>query len=75
MGRKRIKLADAVRKAAKNYDGLRRTLCRAAKIDEAQFSHFMADSRGLSVAALERLAEVLNLELVTRPKRRRKGKT
>lgn len=75
MARTPNRLSDTVREAVKNHDGQRRTLCRAAGIDEGLLSHFMAGRKGLSVASLERLAEVLGLELFAPRKRRRKGKT
>ena len=74
MGRKRIKLSDAIRQAVRDSELSRAAICRAAKIDEGLLSHFMAGRKGLSVASLDRLADVLELQVVSRAKSGRKGR-
>lgn len=64
MERKRLKLSDAVRRAVRDYDGPRAAICRAALINEGLLSHFMAGQKGLSLASLDRLTDVLGLRIV-----------
>jgi len=64
MERKRPKLSDAVRRAVREYAGPRAAICRAARINEGLLSHFMAGQKGLSLASLDRLADVLGLRIV-----------
>ncbi len=47
---------------------------RATGIDQGQLSKLMSGEAGLSIASLERLAEFLNLEIIVRPKRRKRSK-
>jgi len=75
MGKKPVKFSDAIRKAVNDSGRSRYSICKAAEIDQSQFSKFMAGLHGLSMAKLDRLAAVLGLEL--RPVKRagkRKGK-
>ena len=70
-------LLDEVRKAikaAKQAGRSRYSISRATGISEAQLSRLMAGQAGLSIESLEALADHLGLEIVIRPKRRRKGK-
>lgn len=64
MERKRPKLSDAVRRAVRDCDGPRAAICRAAGINEGLLSHFLAGQKGLSLASLDRLADVLGLRIV-----------
>ncbi|NQT13555.1 MAG: helix-turn-helix transcriptional regulator [Planctomycetes bacterium] len=48
-------------------------ISKATGIDQAQLSRLMAGQSGLSIASLERLSDYLGLEVLIRPKRRRKG--
>ena len=74
MVRKRPKLSDGIRQAVRESRLARVAICRAAGIDEGQFSHFMAGRKGLSIASLDRLADVLKLEVVSRQEGDRKGR-
>ena len=72
-------LSDEVRQAV-DASGLgRNEVGRRARIDKAALSRFMAGQAGLSMAALDRLAEVLELKIVSpgllihRPPKRAKG--
>jgi len=64
MGQKRAKLSDQVRQAVEASGASRYALCKAIKIDQGHFSRFMAGTMGLSMSALDDLAEVLRLRIV-----------
>ena len=73
MARRHATLSDAVRKAIKASDESRYAICKACDIDQAAMSRFMAGTVGLQLAAFERLAAYLGLELTQRRGKRRKG--
>jgi hypothetical protein len=61
-------ISDQIR-AAIDASGLSRyRICCLTGIDQASMSKFMGGERGLSLAAVDRLGEVLGLELVARGK-------
>lgn len=64
MGQRQAKLSDQVRWAVESSGASRYSLCKAAGIDQGQFSRFMAGTMGLSMNALDALAEVLGLRIV-----------
>ncbi len=64
MGQKRDRLSDQVRRAVEDSGVSRYAICKASKIDQGQFSRFMAGTMGLSMNALDALADVLNLRIV-----------
>ena len=49
-------------------------IAKNTEISQAQLSRLLSGERGLRIAALERLADELGLEIVVRRKRRRKGR-
>jgi len=53
-----------VRRAVAESGLSNRALCLAAGLDQATLSRFMAGTRGISLATLDVLADVLGLELV-----------
>lgn len=61
---KHPKLSEAVRRAIRDYDGPRASICRAAGINEGLLSHFVAGHKGLSLASLDRLTDVLGLRIM-----------
>ena len=62
----RKSLGDQIR-AAVNASGVSRyAICKAAAIDQASFSRFMAGKVGLTLAHLDALADVLGLDVVAR---------
>ena len=65
---------DDIRKAINGSDKSRYRIWKETGITQAQLSKLMHGERGLSIEALERLAENLELEIVIRPKKRRKGR-
>ena len=63
MGRKRIKLSDQVRRAIKESGMTRYAICQETGIDQGAMSHFLAGHRGLSMDSLDRLADLLKLNI------------
>ena len=64
---------DDIRKAIDAGDKTRYRIWKETGITQAQLSKLMRGQRGLSIEALERLVDCLGLEILIRPKRRRKG--
>jgi len=72
MKREPNKLSDQLRRAVDAAELSRYRIALEAEIDHATLSRFMNGKRGLSMDNMDRLAEVLALELVAkRPTRRR----
>ena len=63
---------DAIRRAIVASDKSRYRLWQETGISQGHLSEFMAGTKGLSVEALERLAECLDLEIIIRPVKRPK---
>ena len=72
MGMTRI--LDAICEAIEASDKTRYRIAKDTGISQAHLSRLMSGERGLSIDTLERLADYLGLEIVIRPKRRRKGR-
>lgn len=66
------KIQDAVRRAVEASDLSRYRMAKDLEISQATISKFMSGERGLGIETLERLAEYLSLEIIIRPKRRRR---
>jgi transcriptional regulator with XRE-family HTH domain len=66
MGKKRVKLSDQVRHAVDASGLSRYRICKTLGIDQATMSRFMADKGGLSIDNLDALADLLNLDIVTK---------
>lgn len=65
------RISSAVRRAIEASSLSRYAICKAAGIDQAAMSRFMAGKSGLTTASLDALADVLGLEIVIRRKRRK----
>ena len=63
---------DKIRAAIKSSGATRYRIAKDLDISQAQLSRLMSGERGLSIEALERLAEYLGLEIILRPKRRKR---
>ena len=74
MSKKQVKLTDQVRQAASKCGMGQNALARAAGIHKAAMSRFISGERGLSMEALDALADVLRLDVVVREKHGRKAK-
>ena len=69
------RILDAICEAIEASDKTRYRIAKDTGISQPQLSRLMTGERGLSIDALERLADYLGSEIVMRPKRRRrKGK-
>ena len=71
---KRIKLSDQIRQAVDSSGISQYRLSKEVRISKTSLSRFMRGERGLTLQALDRLADFLELEIVIRPKDRSKGK-
>ena len=65
---------DELRQAIAASDKSRYRLWQETGISQGQLSEFMAGTKGLSVEALETLADCLDLEIIPRPKTANRGK-
>ena len=64
---------DDIRQAIAASDKSRYRLWQETGISQGQLSEFMAGTKGLSVEALEKLAECMDLEITVRPIKRTKN--
>lgn len=69
---KRERLLDQVRQAVRESGLSHYAVCKAARIDKATMSRFMAGQCGITVRTLDALADVLGLRIVT--DKRKKGR-
>lgn len=67
-------ILDEIREAIAASDKSRYAIAKETGVSQSQLCQFMAGTKGLSVDALERVAESLGLEVTVRSKRRRKGR-
>jgi len=67
------KMLDEIRKAIDASGKTRYRIWQETGLTQAHLSKVMSGERGLSLDAMETLAECLGLEIMIRPKRRRKG--
>lgn len=66
---------DHIRDAIAASDKSRYRMAKETGIGEPHLCQFMAGTKGLSVEALEKLADCLGLEIITSPKNSNRGKT
>jgi hypothetical protein len=67
-------ILDDIRKAIDASDKTRYRISKETGISESRLCQLMGGTKGLSIEALELLADCLGLKIVTEPKRRKKGK-
>ncbi len=67
-------ILDDIRKAIEASGKTRYRISKDTGISEGQLSELMAGTKGLSIESLELLACYLELEILVRPKRPKKGK-
>jgi transcriptional regulator with XRE-family HTH domain len=65
---KRKSLSDQIRQAIDDSELSRYEVCNAIGLNQATMSRFMNDKGGLSLATLDKLAELLDFSLTTKPK-------
>ena len=68
MARAADKLSDQLRAAIDASGRSRYAVCKAIGLDQSVMSRFMAGTSGLAVETIDRLGELLALELVTKNK-------
>jgi transcriptional regulator with XRE-family HTH domain len=71
MPSKRKKVSERIREAIETGNVTRYRVAQETGIEESALSRFMSRERGLSMEALDDLAEFFNLELVQRGNRKR----
>lgn len=64
---------EEIRQTIMASDKSRYRLWQETGISQGQLCEFMAGTKGLSVETLEKLADCLDLEIIARPKNRRRG--
>ena len=64
MSKKRVMLGDQIRRAVDASGLSRYVICKETGINEGSFSRFMAGSVGLTLANLEAVADLLDLQIV-----------
>ena len=69
MAKRRMKLSDQVRRAIDASGMSRYRICQKTGIDQGAMSHFLARHRGLSMDSLDRLADLLELDITKRKPR------
>jgi len=67
-------IPDTIRKAIETGKKTRYAIAKETGVSESHLSQFMKGTKGLSYEALERVADNLGLEIVIRPKKKRKGR-
>lgn len=68
------KTLNAIRTAIDRSEKSRYRIAQDTGIAESVLSRLMSGERGLSIESLELLADYLELEIIIRPRRTRKGK-
>lgn len=63
---KRLKLTDQIRQAIEDCGETRYQIWKATSIDNATLCRFVSGERGLSMEALDTLAEYLELDIISR---------
>ncbi len=66
-------IGEQLRRAIREGELSQAELARATGLSEGQISHFLKGDRGLSLESIDNVLDVLELEIVIRP-RKRKGK-
>jgi len=61
MSKPKRKLGDQIRQAVDDSGLSRYAICKATRIDQGGFSHFMAGKAGLTLANLDLVADVIGL--------------
>lgn len=67
-------ITTAVRRAIEKSGMTRYRIHKASGIDQAALTRFMHGTTGLSTASLDKLAPVLGLQLIIKPRSQRKAK-
>jgi len=68
------KVLSEICKAIRESDKTPYRIAQESGVEKSALSRLLNDQRGLSIEAIERLADCLGLDIVVRPKRKRKGR-
>ena len=68
------KLVQQIRAAVKTSEETPYAIAKGANVARSQLSRLLSGECGMTVDTIERLADYLGLEIIIRPKRRRKGR-
>ena len=74
MAKRRARLSDQIRRAVDDCGLTRYAIFKATGIDQGTLSRFVAGAAGLSLDNLDRLADLLDLNITTGTRRRPKGR-
>ena len=74
MTKRRIRLSDQVRRVVDSCGMTRYAIYKATNIDQGTLSRFVAGKAGLSLDNLDRLADLLDLNITSGRRRRSKGR-
>ena len=69
-----MKFSDQIRRAIDGGGMSRYAVCKAIRLSQSTLSRFMHRTGGLSVKMLDRIGEVLGLEIVAQKRGRKAGK-
>jgi transcriptional regulator with XRE-family HTH domain len=64
---KRLKLSDQIRRAIADAPMSRYAICKAVGFSQATMSRFMKGKAGLSMDVLDSVAEVVGIDIASRP--------
>ncbi len=67
-------ILDQIREAIQASGKSRYRISKDTEITQSQLSRLLSGKRGLSIEALENMAEYLGFEVTLKPKQKRKGK-
>ena len=67
-----VRILEIIRRAVRDSDKSQYRIAQDTGLSKSQLSRLMSGERGLSIETIERLAKYLNLEIIVRPKQRRK---
>ena len=71
---KRLTVTDQIRRLVDSCGMSRYEIAKRTGIDQSAMSRFMSGERGLSSTALDALGELLDLQVVVRRAKRKRGK-
>ena len=74
MAKRRVRLSDQIRRAVDDCGITRYAIYKATGIDQGTLSRFVAGAAGMSLDNLDRLANLLDLNITTGKRRRSKGR-
>lgn len=67
---KRVSFSDQIRKAIDESGMSRYEICKRLELDQGAMSRFMHGKQGLELATIDRLAEMLGLEITSKKGKR-----